>query len=145
MSKPFKITAIHAFIAIDADGDEGVAAFMHDGMWHPMVATDERRLEQLRPIASELATACGRPIKLCRFSYVEEIDSIEPKPIDERFVVATAGSPMRFLGDSGFADDPWMARHWASITDAQKVSNSVKTPTRVYSLAAALKLKQEGL
>lgn len=68
MKKPFKIETLHAFIATDDDGVEGVAAFNMGGNWFPMVAADPERLASLRPVAEAIVQTSGKPLTLARFS-----------------------------------------------------------------------------
>ena len=68
LKEPFKIETIHAFIATDDDGVEGLAAFNMGGNWFPMVAADDSRLRSLRPVADAIAQASGKPLTLARFS-----------------------------------------------------------------------------
>lgn len=76
----FRITLIHAFIAVADDKDEGITGFLdRSGMWMPMIAADPKRLELLRPKAQEIATASGRKIWVARFAHREDIELIEPR------------------------------------------------------------------
>lgn len=81
MPQPFKIQQMFGFIATEADGTEGIAAFYseHTGSWMPMVAADEARLASLLPIAKQIANATGRPITLKRFYYQEVVQEITPE------------------------------------------------------------------
>lgn len=80
----FKITKIWAFVAIDKDKEgkdaEGVAAFMDSvtGMWYPLVASDQKRLDSFRPIAQDISKISGKVIKLVEFSTRKEIETILP-------------------------------------------------------------------
>lgn len=71
------IDTLTAFIAVDEEG-EGVMAFRGPGGWMPMVAADEERLESMRPLAQEIATASGRRCVVARFSVREDVEVIEP-------------------------------------------------------------------
>jgi hypothetical protein len=73
----FRIERIWAFITIHDDGDEGVTSFrLPDGTLMPMIAADEARLHQLRPIAERLSRS-GKPIVLVRFDQRVEIERFE--------------------------------------------------------------------
>jgi hypothetical protein len=64
------ITELYAFIAQEPDG-EGIAAFSN-GIWMlPMVTADLLRVEQLRPIAQQIADTSGCTITLRRFALLE--------------------------------------------------------------------------
>jgi hypothetical protein len=62
----FRITTIWAFVAIDND-EEGICAQLVGDIWMPMIGADEKRLEQLRPIAERMAKISGTRIQLIRF------------------------------------------------------------------------------
>ena len=71
----FKIEDIWLFVSVGHDGDEGVCAFQVADGWMPMVAADEKRLEQLKPIAARLAQSTGQTVQLKRFESSRVIDS----------------------------------------------------------------------
>jgi hypothetical protein len=71
----FRITEIHAFIAVDPrDDSEGVIGHMNPktGVIEAMIGADKARIESLRPIAEHVAHATGKPVKLVRFSQRED-------------------------------------------------------------------------
>lgn len=70
---------MYAFVMLDpADSTEGIPAFLGPGgMMMPMVAADMKRVEQLRPVAEEMARANGAKITLCRFEVRTELEVIE--------------------------------------------------------------------
>jgi len=73
------ITEVSLFISMDDDGDEGIPAWLGPGgVWMPLLAADRTRLDDLRPMAQEIATASGRAVRLVRFTGMEEIEVIEP-------------------------------------------------------------------
>lgn len=72
----FKIKTIHAFIAEDKDGTEGVIGQYTPNGWMPFVCADETRVESLRPIAQQIAKTTNHKIKLCRFSIREDLENI---------------------------------------------------------------------
>lgn len=77
---PFKVEAIHAFIAVDPKdpkGDEGICGFVgeHD-RWIPMIAADKTRLDQLRPVAESISRDMGVKITLVRFSQRTDLEVI---------------------------------------------------------------------
>jgi len=76
----FKVTEMWAFLAVGPkDGDEGIPAFLaSDGVMMPLVCADKARIESLRPIAQEIATATKVPIVLARFSVRENVEEIKP-------------------------------------------------------------------
>ena len=76
----FRISHLYAFISLDpATHEEGVCGFLSpDGVMWPMVAANEERLTQLRPIARMIAQRTGRPVTLVRFTTREERESFAP-------------------------------------------------------------------
>ena len=79
MKPGFRITKVWVFVAIDGDDEEGVCAFMMpNGMWMPMVAADEARLEDLMAEAQHIANHSGKTIRLVRLDTRSEVKVIEP-------------------------------------------------------------------
>jgi len=74
----FVIRDLYAFLAVHADGDEGVVGMPVGGSMLPLVAADRERLEALRPYARAAARASGLSIRLVRFTAREEIEVIDP-------------------------------------------------------------------
>ena len=72
----FRITYIHAFTAIGSDDEEGVIAFMSADGPMPMIAADPERLEQLRPIAQQVADAMDVTVTLARFGTREDLETL---------------------------------------------------------------------
>jgi hypothetical protein len=70
------IDELYAFVAVDDDGNEGIAAFLKDGVWYPMVGADMERIDDLRPRAKKVAELGGVLIKLCKFSARDEVEVI---------------------------------------------------------------------
>lgn len=69
MSTSKRITEMWAYVAIDADGDEGVLAVKgKDGAWFPLVGADTARMESVRPVAMDVARREGKKVKLLRFT-----------------------------------------------------------------------------
>jgi hypothetical protein len=73
------INEIWAYISVDNEGNEGICAFLSNtsGAMMPMVCADRERVEQLRPIAKQLAKISPYPIKLVKFSLREDVEQIE--------------------------------------------------------------------
>lgn len=76
--KKKKITELWAFISLAPDGDEGVCCFSAGPMVYPMVAADQERVDQLRPIAQRLANESGTKIQLRRFRNLVKEESFAP-------------------------------------------------------------------
>jgi hypothetical protein len=79
----FRIEALHAWVTVGEDGDEGIIAFQSSMGWLPMISADRIRMEQLRPIAEEQAKTLPNPIKLVRFGTREEIEVLDVKRDDQ--------------------------------------------------------------
>lgn len=67
----FLIENIWAFCSKDEGGEGLVGAPLSDGTLMPLIAADETRLKQLRPLAEELSEAIDKEIVLKRFKLVE--------------------------------------------------------------------------
>jgi len=86
--KPFKIVEVHAYIATEADGTEGVigkvlqVSGIPEPVFMPFIMADRARLESLRPHAEQIARLTGRPIVLARFSTRVDLEIVKPKKID---------------------------------------------------------------
>lgn len=74
----FRITNLWAFTQVGADDQEGICAFMTDRGWMPMIASDRVRLDQLRPIAQQIAKKTGRVVKLVQVSTRTDLEEIKP-------------------------------------------------------------------
>ena len=74
----FVIQHIWAFVSVDPrDGDEGVCACNLGGQWMPLIAADEKRLKDLRPMAEQIARETKVDIKLVRFDVRTELETIK--------------------------------------------------------------------
>jgi hypothetical protein len=73
---PKTITELWAWIGVDADGDEGIAAHsmmvMGQAMMMPLVGADLERMRSLEPHARAVATLSGSEIRLRRFKVVSD-------------------------------------------------------------------------
>ncbi|MHC2536962.1 hypothetical protein [Bradyrhizobium diazoefficiens] len=76
----FHIDAVWAFVSVDPNGEEGVAAaemdLGHGPFMMPLIAADEARLKNLLPIARDLHAVTGMRMKLIKFATREEIMEI---------------------------------------------------------------------
>lgn len=78
--EPKTITEIFAWVCTEADGGEGIPAIDHLGMAMPLVGADRQRIESLRPFAERVAHELGLPVRLARFSGMETLEHINPRP-----------------------------------------------------------------
>lgn len=76
MKPGFKITTIHAFVATEDDGTDGIIGEYMGGGWMPFVCADEARVDSLRPIAQQIVKQLKKPVKLVRFSVREDLEDI---------------------------------------------------------------------
>lgn len=76
----FVIGAVWAFVAVHDDGDEGIigAAIGPGGSMMPFVAADKARVDDLRPLAVEMAKLTGKRVRLVRFDTRTDEEVIEP-------------------------------------------------------------------
>jgi hypothetical protein len=64
----FKIEKLTAFVAVDDKGEEGImGSKMADGSWMPLIFADEKRLEQIYPIAVEISKMSGMRFRVIQF------------------------------------------------------------------------------
>lgn len=72
------IESIYVFVSVDAeDGNEGVVGMpMGEIGCMPLIAADEKRLEQLIPMAEEIARIFKMKIRLIKLSHREVIRDI---------------------------------------------------------------------
>ena len=75
-----KIKHIWAYLSVDPeDGNEGLCAAMIDGVFLPLIAADEKRLEILRGMAQEIteqARLNNMKIKLVQFTERVELETV---------------------------------------------------------------------
>lgn len=73
----FRIESLWAYLAVHADGDEGVIGGQIGFTSVPFVAADKRRLDQLRPVAEKAARLPGAPpIILVRFTTRIDVETL---------------------------------------------------------------------
>jgi hypothetical protein len=74
-----KINELFAFIVADLDEeDEGLLTFKSGDEWLPMIGTDMKRIESLRPIADTIAYQSGKTYRVIRFQAVGEVEFKSP-------------------------------------------------------------------
>lgn len=80
-SKPgFRITEFYAFTCIDDDDTEGLVAYFNGPQgWMPLVTADKTRMDYMRTLAQQVATATGKTIKISVFSVREDVEEIKPQ------------------------------------------------------------------
>ena len=61
---PHVIEVIYAWVAMHADGSEGVCALVDGETQYPMIGSDMARMNALRPAASRIAAQTGLPVRL---------------------------------------------------------------------------------
>lgn len=75
----FRIESISAYLCVGEDDEEGIigAPIGPNGEMIPLVAADEDRLQEIKPVALEIAASLGWHVKLVRFSHREEIADLQ--------------------------------------------------------------------
>lgn len=66
------IDQLWAFISLDEQGREGIMGAMVDERWFMLATGNPRVLEQMKPLAKQVAAMAGKSYKLLRFARVEE-------------------------------------------------------------------------
>lgn len=75
---PQKIDQLFAFLAVDAEGNEGVMAYFDppNNRWMPLVGADLAKVDQIRPIVEEMAKAANIKATLAVFSERKNMEVI---------------------------------------------------------------------
>ncbi len=68
-----------AFIVEEADGGEGVPGFSSRGVMWPLVGADLERIESMRGAAQHIANESRKPMKIVKFTAMEQIGEINPQ------------------------------------------------------------------
>lgn len=65
------IERMFVFIAVDKDGNEGVAAMYNesDKRWLPLVVSQEDMIEKVMPMARQIMAITGKTITVAEFSH----------------------------------------------------------------------------
>lgn len=75
----FRITQLWAWTQVDpADNQEGIVGTLMGRNWMPLIASDRVRLDDLRPIARDMARTTGRAVRLRRFVAAEDVEVVDP-------------------------------------------------------------------
>ena len=75
-----KITQMLVYIIADKDADDEGVPSVHTRMGAmPLLGADEDRVRSLRPYAQELADVAGKPVRLVRFTQMEELEVLTPQ------------------------------------------------------------------
>ena len=72
-----KITEIYVFASVDTGGEGIIGQTVHMGgrdVFMPFVCADKARMEDLKPLAKEIARNAKRKVKLIRLSVREELE-----------------------------------------------------------------------
>jgi hypothetical protein len=73
-----KIERLYAWIATDAEGQDGVPAVMGSGVALPLVGADKARIESFRPEAEDLAHNAGFRVRLVEFTQMVVLETLTP-------------------------------------------------------------------
>jgi hypothetical protein len=78
VTEPFEIKIIHAFIASDSDGVEGICAYKDGDTWYPMIAVNSDMVKALRERAQSMSKETGLTMKHIRFWGRSDLEEITP-------------------------------------------------------------------
>ena len=67
------INSLMAWVAVDAQGNEGIIACQTPQGVMPMMGGDPAKVLKMKPMADQIATRTGMAVKLLRFSNREEV------------------------------------------------------------------------
>lgn len=78
---PEPVKEIYAYMARDAQGNEGVANIQTqvqpgELMWVPLIAYSREQVEQFTATAIQIAKQVGAPLRLVRFSNMEDLGTV---------------------------------------------------------------------
>jgi len=68
-----KIEVLHACVAKNQNGDEGLMAAMVGDTWMPLIAADADRLKNIYQIAEKLQQQTGQQYRILRFGKREDV------------------------------------------------------------------------
>ena len=71
-----RIDAVWMAVSVDAAGNEGLCAVLQGGVWVPLIAADERRLEWIIALAQHSALQTGKRVKVITLTVRTEIMEI---------------------------------------------------------------------
>lgn len=114
----FRIGAVHAFVLVGDDGEEGIPAMRVGDSMIPLVAADETRLRQLQPVAQSFADVLGTRVELVRFTIREHVEWIEPT------TARCPGCPVTLPVDDLAAQREHMEREHPEIVAARQAESA---------------------
>lgn len=78
MSSP--IESVHIYTLTDPDtGEEGIAGVVTPQGGRPLIAVNEEILEEIKPLAQDVANMTGMSVKLVKFDVRSEVGVVEPQ------------------------------------------------------------------
>lgn len=72
----FRIEAIHAAIAMDENGEEGVCAVLLGGTWMPLLSADEKRLPFIKEMGAAIGARDGKTVRLIRLDTRTDVETL---------------------------------------------------------------------
>lgn len=72
------VNEIFAYVATSPQGTGIATVKVGDQIWLPLVAERREELEQLRPVAGQLANVLQAPVSLVKFSAPEIMGEVKP-------------------------------------------------------------------
>ncbi|MES2712013.1 MAG: hypothetical protein V4653_10555 [Pseudomonadota bacterium] len=82
--KPHRIERLYAWIATDADGEDGIPAFQGPEGMMPLVGSDKVRIESLRSVAEQLVALEGYPVRLVEFTSMVVLETLPGSATPQR-------------------------------------------------------------
>ena len=74
-----QINECWVYVAMPKDADEGIPAVKLNDLVLPMVASDQKRVDELRKYAQEIANMDGITVQLRKFTGCELVETFRPE------------------------------------------------------------------
>lgn len=78
-TKKLKIEKLFAFVVEDKEGEGICGMMMPNKQWMPFIGADMERVDELMPIAQQIADHTKKHIKILEFSNYKKMGEINPK------------------------------------------------------------------
>ena len=92
-----QIKSVRIYTIVDpATGEEGIAGVITPQGGRPLIAVDDATLEEIKPLAQDVANVTGLPVTLAEFDTRSNVETVEPQEDaapSPRLTAVPAGDP----------------------------------------------------